>query len=248
MIKFLLVCTILITYLIVTLPLVLFEIIIGHFFPDFKDRSTAFLVRNMFKFFIFITGSKVETRGMEKLPKDEAFLFVCNHRSFFDILVTYSQLKRPVGYVAKISLNKALILRVWMRFIHCLFLDRNDLRQGMKTILAGAEQIKSGISVIIFPEGTRGHEEGKMAPFKEGSLKMAQKARCRIVPIALSNTSAIWEDHFPKMKAAHVIMEIGDPIDIETLEKEDKKHIGAYTQKKIQEILDRNTINKKAKQ
>ena len=241
MIKFLLVCFILIFYLIITLPLVLIEIIIGLFKPEWKDKSTRFLVRIMFRLFIFITGSKVETKGMEKLPKDEAVLFVGNHRSFFDILVTYSYLDRPLGFVAKDSLNKALILRVWMRFIHCLFLNRDDLKQGMKTILAGAEQIKNGISVFIFPEGTRGHIEGQLAEFKEGSLKMAQKAKCKIVPVALTNTAAIWEDHFPKMKAANVIMEIGDPIDLDTLEKEDKKYIGAYTQKKIQAILDKNT-------
>lgn len=241
MIRFFLVCFILITYLIVTLPLVLILLIIGKFSLPTRDKITRFLVRIMFRFFIFITGSKVEVRGMERLPKDEAVLFAGNHRSYFDILVTYSHLDRPLGFVAKDSMEKAYILRVWMRFIHCLFLNRTDLKEGMKTILAGAEQIKNGISVFIFPEGTRGKVEGKMAEFKEGSLKMAQKAKCKIVPVALSNTGAIWEDHFPKMKPAHVIMEIGEPIDIDTLEPDDKKHLGAYTQKKIQEILDKNT-------
>lgn len=113
----------------------------------------------------------------------------------------------------------------------------------MKTILAGAGQIKNGISVFIFPEGTRGKTEGSMAEFKEGSLKMAQKAKCKIVPIALSNTGAIWEDQFPKMKPAHVIMEIGEPIDITKLEKEEQRHLGAYTQKAIQQILDKNSMN-----
>lgn len=240
MIRFILVCFILITYLIVTLPLVGIELIIRKFKPEICDKSTRFLVRIMFKLFIFITGSKVELKGMERLPKDEAVLFVANHRSYFDILVTYAYLDRPVGYVAKDSMDKAPILRIWMRFIHCLFLNRTDLKQGMKTILAGAQQIKDGISVFIFPEGTRGKKEGQMAEFKEGSLKMAQKAKCRVVPIALSNTAAIWEEHFPKMKASKVIMEIGEPIDIETLDKEDKKFLGAYTQKQIQKMLDVN--------
>lgn len=242
MIRFLLVCFILIFYLIVTLPLVLVEFLIGKINPDIKDKSTRRLVRVMFKLFIFITGSKIELRGIDNLPPtDEAVLFVGNHRSFFDILVTYAYLDRPLGYVAKDSLKKAPILNIWMDFIHCLYLNRTDLKQGMKTILEGANQIKSGTSVFIFPEGTRGHTEGQMAPFKEGSLKMAQKAKCKIVPIALTNTAAIWEDHFPKMKAAHVILEIAPPIDIETLEADDKKHLGAYSQKIIQEILDRNT-------
>lgn len=247
MIRFLLVCIILIGYLIITLPIMLILLLTGLFAPTVRDKLIRFDVRVMFRLFIFITGSKVEVRGMEKLPENEAVLFVGNHRSYFDILVTYAYLDRPFGYVAKDSMLKAYILRVWMKYIHCLFINRTDLKEGMKTIIAGAEQIKSGISVFIFPEGTRGKVEGKMDAFKEGSLKMAQKAKCKIVPIALSNTAAIWEDHFPKMKPAHVIMEIGEPIDIDTLDKEDKKYLGAYTRTKIQEILDRNTkqINSK---
>ncbi len=243
MIRFLLVCIILIAYLIITLPLLLVLLIIKKFAPQVTDAIVRFLVRIMFRLFIFITGSKVEIRGSQNLPKDEAVLFVGNHRSYFDILVTYAYLDRPLGYVAKDSMEKAPILRVWMRLIHCLFLNRTDLKEGMKTILAGAGQIKNGISVFIFPEGTRGKTEGSMAEFKEGSLKMAQKAKCKIVPIALSNTGAIWEDQFPKMKPAHVIMEIGEPIDITKLEKEEQRHLGAYTQKAIQQILDKNSMN-----
>ncbi len=240
MIRFLLVCIILIAYLIITLPFILILLLIGNFAPFVRDKIIRFNVRVMFRLFIFITGSKIEVRGIERLPKNEAVLFVGNHRSYFDILVTYAYLDRPFGFVAKDSMQKAYILRIWMKYIHCLFLNRSDLKEGMKTIISGAEQIKNGVSVFIFPEGTRGEEEGKMASFKEGSLKMAQKAKCKIVPIALTNTAAIWEDHFPIMKPAHVIMEVGEPIDIETLDKEDKKYLGAYTRNKIQEILDKN--------
>lgn len=243
MIRFLLVCSIFIIYLIVTLPLVVAELLIGLVKPEIKDKTTRWLIRIMFRLFIFITGSKIEVRGKENLPDiNEAVLFVGNHRSFFDILVTYAYLDRPFGYVAKDSLKKAPILNIWMNFIHCLYINRDDLKQGMKTILDGANQIKSGISVFIFPEGTRGHTEGQLSTFKEGSLKMAQKAKCKIVPVALTNTAAIWEDHFPKMKAAHVILEIAPPIEIDTLSKDDKKYLGAYTQNVIQEILDKNTI------
>lgn len=241
MIRFFLVCFILVAYLIVTIPLAIILYIVRLFAPKVTDAISRFLVRMMFHIFIFITGSKVEVRGMELLPKDEAVLFVGNHRSYFDILVTYAYLDRPLGFVAKDSMKKAYLLRDWMNFIHCLFLNRTDLKEGMKTILAGAEQIKNGISVFIFPEGTRGKTEGAMNEFKEGSLKMAQKAKCKIIPVALTNTGKIWEDQFPKMKPAHVIMEVGEPIDIETLEKEDKKYLGLYTQKKIQAILDKNT-------
>lgn len=237
MIRFLSVCFVLISFLILSVPFLPILLLIGKISPKTRDGITRFLVRFMFRLFIRMTGSKVELRGMEKLPPDEAVLFVGNHRSYFDILVTYAYLDRPFGFVAKDGMKKAPILRVWMRFIHCLFLNRTDLKAGLQTINEGAEQIKNGISVFIFPEGTRGGKEGEIAEFKEGSMKIAQKARCKIVPIALSRTAAIWEDNFPKMQPSRVTMEVGDPIDVTTLDVAAKKVLGATTRAMILDMI-----------
>ena len=76
--------------------------------------------------------------------------------------------------------------------------------------------------------------------FHEGSFKMATKSGCPIVPIALNNTSAIFEKHLPFVKPAHVVIEYGKPIYPDQLEKEDRKHLGEYTQKIILEMLEKN--------
>ena len=126
-----------------------------------------------------------------------------------------------------------------MKRLYCLFLNRTDIREGMKTILAGIEQMKNGISMCIFPEGTRNKEpDAPMLPFKEGSFKMAEKSGCPIIPIALTNTADILENHFPRIKPANVILEYGKPIYIKELDKENRKFLGAYTQKIIQDMLD----------
>jgi 1-acyl-sn-glycerol-3-phosphate acyltransferase len=78
-----------------------------------------------------------------------------------------------------------------------------------------------------------------MKPFKEGSLKMAEKAKCPVVPVAISGTAELFEQHLPRITKGVVIVEYGKPIIIDELEKEDKKFLGAYTQNKIQEMLDR---------
>ena len=70
---------------------------------------------------------------------------------------------------------------------------------------------------------------------------MAEKAKCPIVPMALSNTAGIWENQFPRIRPAHVILEYGEPIYIDRLDKEDRKFLGAYTQSVIQKMLDKNT-------
>ena len=116
--------------------------------------------------------------------------------------------------------------------VRCLFLDRDNIKEGLKLILKAVEDIKSGVSLFIFPEGTRS-KDGNIAEFKEGSLKIATKAGCPIVPVAFSNTSAIFEDHFPFIKAAKVTIEFGKPIYVNELDKEEQKHIG----KKVHDLI-----------
>ena len=87
-----------------------------------------------------------------------------------------------------------------MRRLYCLFLDRKDLKQGLKTILTAIDQVKSGISICIFPEGTRNRDREDsttLLPFKDGSFKIAQKTGCPIIPMALTGTADVFENHFP---------------------------------------------------
>jgi len=121
-----------------------------------------------------------------------------------------------------------------------LFLDRNDIRQGMKTILQAIEQIKEGYSIFISPEGTR--NQGKeMLPFKEGSFKVAEKTGCAIIPVAITNTDEIFENHIPWVRSAKVVVEFGKPIYPKELDKEKQKHLGSYVQGIIKEMLDKNS-------
>ena len=187
-----------------------------------------------------ISGAKVEYIGLENIPKDQAVLYVGNHRSFFDIIINYAQLPPLMGFVSKKEIGKIPFLSRWMKFGNCLFLDRDNIKEGMKTILKGVEQLKSGISIFIFPEGHRGKSDDSVAEFHEGSLKMAVKAKVPVIPVAITNSSAILEDHFPKIKKAKVIVEYGKPVIIDELDQETKKHIGRYTHDIIEEMVRKN--------
>lgn len=243
MIRFIITAILVVLYLVLTLVIVPFVLLIGVFNREKRDYIFLRMVQWIFKVLLVVGGVKLTVIGEENVPKDQAVLYVCNHRSAYDILVTYARTPRLTGYVSKDSFEKVPLLSLWMKFLYCLFLNRDDIRQGMKTILKGVEYLKRGISICIFPEGTRGKEEGKMLEFKEGSLKMAEKAKCPIVPMALCNTAGIWENQFPKIRPAHVILEYGKPIYVDELEKEDRKFLGAYTQKIVQEMLDKNMPN-----
>ena len=250
MFRFIFVAIFLILYLILSIPVFFVEWLIGKFNPHARDISSLRIVQWGFKVILKMTGVNVTVIGEENVP-DEPVLFIGNHRSFFDILLTYSRCKRLTGYVAKKEMERFPLLNNWMRNLYCLFLDRDNLKEGLKTILTGIDYIKQGISICIFPEGTRNTgEELSMLPFKDGALKIADKTGCAIVPISMNNTAEIFENHlpkkgtkgFPKIRKTHVIIEYGKPIYPHTLDREERKHLGAYCQNIIQETINKNAV------
>ena len=239
MIRLILVALTLLLYLILGIPVLLIEWVIGRWNPRLRDISCLRMVQAAFKLILWITGADITYVGREHVPKDQAVLYISNHCSYFDILLTYSQCPGLTGYVAKAEMLRYPLLRDWMKRLYCLFLDRTDIRAGMQTILTGIDYIKHGISVCIFPEGTRSKDQ-KMQPFKEGSFKMASKTGCPIIPIAISNSAQILENHFPRILPCKVTVEYGQPIYPKELTKEEQKFLGVYTQQRIQEMLDQH--------
>lgn len=240
MFRFICIVIFLVLYLILTIPVLIVEWIIGIFNPYARDISSLRMVQWGFRVILRITGVSVTVIGEENVP-DQAVLFVGNHRSYFDILLTYSRCRRLTGYIAKKEMTRYLTLTVWMRRVYCLFLDRQTPKEGLKTILQAADYIKKGISICVFPEGTRNSgEELSMLPFKDGALKIATKTGCPIIPISMNNTAEIFENHFPKVKKTHVVIEYGKPIYPNELDKETRRHIGDYVENIIRETIHKN--------
>ncbi len=240
MIRLICIATFLILFLICSIPLFFIEWIIGKFDRQKKDISSLRIVQWAFKVIIAMTGVKLDVIGEENIS-DEAVLFVGNHRSYFDIVVTYARCKRLTGFVSKKEMEKIPLLSVWMKYLYCLFLDRTNARAGLKTIMTAIEQIKNGISIWIFPEGTRNKgEELSMLDFKDGAFKISTKTGCAIIPVSINNMADIFEAHMPFVRRTHVIIEYGKPIYPNELDAETKKHIGDYVQNIIQETINKN--------
>ena len=238
MIRLIIVAITVIGFLILSIPILIIEWIIGKYSPRTKEISSLRIVQAVFRFILWVAGVKLTVIGEENVPKDAPVLYIGNHRSFFDIVITYARCPRLTGYVAKDSLKKIPLLSIWMKRLHCLFLDRKDIKAGLKTILTGIDQIKNGISMCIFPEGTRNKTQDEMLPFKEGSMKMAEKTGCPIIPIAITNSAEILENHMPRIKRCHVLLRYGEPILVNELDKEQKKFLGAYTRDMILKMLE----------
>ena len=229
-------------HLILTMPVLLVLWIVGKINPTAKDNCSLHMVQWIFRVILRIAGIKVTVLGQEHVPLDQAVLYILNHRSIFDIVLTYARCPGRTGYIAKKELAKIPLLNLWMKWVYCLFLDRTDIREGLKTILTAIDYVKSGISIAVFPEGTRGRlaDEAELLPFHEGSFKVAVKTGCPIIPVCISHSSAIFEDHFPWVRATHVVLEYGAPIYPNELPKDDKKFIGKYVQNIMQETLQKN--------
>ncbi|HIU88025.1 MAG TPA: 1-acyl-sn-glycerol-3-phosphate acyltransferase [Candidatus Avilachnospira avistercoris] len=202
-------------------------------------KSCTRKVRWALNIVVKMSGTTIICEGLENVPKDEAVLFVGNHRSYFDIICTHASLDRPAGFVAKAEMSKVPFLRTWMLRIGCLFLDRKDPREGLKTILKAIEHIKKGASVIIYPEGTRNINEDpkELLPFHEGSLKIAQKAGCLIVPMAIYGTDDILEKHFPVVKKQTITLRFGKPFYSKDIPEGHKKKQGAYVRDIITSMI-----------
>lgn len=239
MIRFILTVVFVVTFLILSIPAFFVEWLIGKRNPSLRDRSSLRIVQWAFKVVILISGVKLTVKGEEHIPKDTAVLYIGNHRSYFDIVLTYARCPGLTGYIAKKEMLKIPLLSRWMKFLHCLFLDRADLREGLKTILAAIDKVNNGISIMIFPEGTRnsGPSELEMLPFHEGSFKIATKTGCPIIPVTIHNSSALFEDHLPRIKPMQVTIEYGQPIYPKELSRDQQKFLGNYVQGIILETL-----------
>ena len=224
-------------FLVLTFPVYLIVALVGVFNKRACASFSQNFINGAFRFLMWLAGAKTTVIGREKIPTDRPVLYVSNHRSYADTPLGYMNVVGITGFIAKKEVKKFPILSLWMKNMTCLFLDRDDMRQGLKTILTAIDNVKEGYSVFIMPEGTRNHE-AEMLPFKEGSFKVAEKSGCPIVPIAFSNTDALYELHKPWIKKAKVVVHFGEPIYTENWSREDKKAIAGKVQGIIADMLE----------
>lgn len=240
MIRLILVGLLVISFLILGIPVLIVEYFIGKFNMDIKNRSSLAIVNWAFRGVLFLSGVSATVIGEENVPKDEPVLYICNHRSDFDTILTYVRVPRPTGYVAKIEMLKIPLLSTWMKYLHCLFIDRKNIKQSMKTILEAIDKINAGISICIFPEGTRNPVPDTFLKFHSASFKIAEKTGCAIIPISINNAGQIFEDHLPFIKKTHVVIEYGKPIYTKDLDKDSRRHVSETVQGIIEEMYFKN--------
>lgn len=126
--------------------------------------------------------------------------------------------------------------------LHTVFIDRKNIRESVKAINAGVENVKNGYSMIIFPEGTRSLG-GKMKEFKKGSMKLAINAGVPVVPVTIEGTYKVLETG-NQVTGNKLYMAIHKPIDVTSLSKEEKSNLAETVhdiiESELNKILDEN--------
>lgn len=187
-----------------------------------KDALVHKFTTSWAKKLLKILDVKVTVHGIENLPKDKTVLFVGNHQGNFDIPIYMSYIDIPKGFVAKIELTKIVGIKTWMEYMNCIFMDRSSIRKAGEAIVTGIKSLKSGNSLVIFPEGTRSRGN-KMGEFKAGSFKLATKSKTPIVPVTMSGSYKIMEGNANKhLTTADIDLYIHPIIETANLSKDEQ--------------------------
>ncbi len=167
-------------FLIAIFGLAIAAITIVSFPFDYKGKITFALTRGFSKFTLAIAGVKLKVEGAEFLNKDESYIYVTNHQSMFDIPILMQATPSNIRFIYKKSLTHIPLFGWAMYLSGYIPLDRTDARAAMKTLKDAAKRLVHGISLVIFPEGTRS-EDGRLGEFKRGTFILADGSNAKIV-------------------------------------------------------------------
>jgi 1-acyl-sn-glycerol-3-phosphate acyltransferase len=170
--------------LIVLLTVVMATISLACSIFDGTGRMQHACARSWSRMILAIARARVELTGLELLDREMPYIFVANHLSMFDIWVFLAHLPFQFRFVAKASLFKWPFLGWHLRRSGNIPIERESRRQALQFLEAGSRRIRSGISIVVFPEGSRTWGE-TVGPFKRGSFALAQRAGVPIVPVTI---------------------------------------------------------------
>ncbi len=194
-------------------------------------KLTKYLANRMIK----AANMDLKVIGRENLPTEGPVLYIANHKSIFDIVVLVSTIEDPCIFLAKKEVAKMQMINTWFAALGAIYIDRDDKRKALESIIHGVNELRSGQSIVAFPEGTRVSGD-KIKEFKGGCFKLATKTGVPIVPIAIHNTYKVFEEK-KGIQSATVTLNIGKPIEVKQLNKEDIKILPSMVETVVRDLM-----------
>jgi 1-acyl-sn-glycerol-3-phosphate acyltransferase len=224
---------------ILILPLLLFSIL----YYRRTDKPSYFgivdpITHAWGKMVCFLGGVRLQVEDNSGLPEKEGVLFVSNHQGDFDIPILLAGTRRPLAFVAKKELENIPLVTPWMKQMGCIFLDRENRRKQVAQIKKTVEQLQEGLSMVIFPEGTRSRGP-EMGEFAKGSLQVAVRAGVRIVPVTLKDTYTLFPKGSKLLPGGRARVILHPAIQPADLSEDERNHLQETVKGIIQAGLDR---------
>ena len=186
---------------------------------------------------LWVAGIRVEVEGLEKIAPGGSFVFIANHRSYFDAPVILPVISAQFRFFAKKSLFSIPFLGYHLKRAGHLPVDETNPRDSLKGIAEAARVIQEkGISILLFPEAMR--TLGHMEPFKDGAAYIAIKAGVPIVPIGIIGTLEIMRPGSTVLRGGLVKLKIGDPIPTIDVPLSERTRLTAGLYKRVSELID----------
>ncbi|HET7753431.1 MAG TPA: lysophospholipid acyltransferase family protein [Anaeromyxobacteraceae bacterium] len=136
-----------------------------------------------------VAGAKVEVVRLAEEPQGPA-VYASNHQSALDIWALFIAIRRDVRFLAKAELFQIPIFGWYLRRARFVEVDRRNHARAVASLTKGAEIVRDGVSLIVFPEGTRS-VDGRVQSFKKGPFVLAERAGVPVIPVAISGAAAL---------------------------------------------------------
>ncbi|MCX8118863.1 MAG: 1-acyl-sn-glycerol-3-phosphate acyltransferase [Desulfobacterota bacterium] len=202
---------------------------------DRKGRIGHRCARIWGKVALLANGVKVRVEGLERIKGSGPFIFMANHQGSYDIFALLGYLPFHFKWLAKKELFSIPFLGWTMNAAGYISLDRQGTRETVEAMNQAAQKIREGMSVVIFPEGSRS-PDGSIQPFKKGGFTLALKARVPIVPISIAGSREIMPKEKWAASPGEIRIRVGEPIETESYSTRDR----TVLMERVSETIQRN--------
>jgi 1-acyl-sn-glycerol-3-phosphate acyltransferase len=226
-------------YLLIALYTVIWAIpacLVGPF--DRNGRLVCWIGRQWISWIFASCGIRVEVEGLENAELRRPQIFMANHQSAVDIGALVKTLPVDCHFVAKRELAWIPFFGWALALSVGILVDRGNRARAVESLKRGAEKVRRGTNVIIFPEGTRS-ATGELTAFKSGGFHLAIQAQVPIVPVTVSGSQRITPKRSLRVESGTVKVVYGKPILTEGLGVADREALKARVRSAILEGYDR---------
>jgi 1-acyl-sn-glycerol-3-phosphate acyltransferase len=228
---------IIILWVVVTTAVFGIVAIITSFFTR-TGNSVHIIARIWARSILTVSQVPVRVNGLSNIEPGKSYIYMANHQSNFDIPVLLGYLPVQFRWLAKAELFKIPVFGRAMLGAGYVKIDRFNQESAFKSIEEAAQRMKNGVSVMIFPEGTRSRD-GSIRPFKKGGFVMAVDSGVPIVPVILKGTRSIMAKSSLRINRGAVDLQIAKPIESAGFSRETKDGL----MDKVRTVICRNFDN-----